>query len=407
VGLEMALAAVRSGRKVTLIERGSQLCWNVLSWGHVTLFSPNRLNMSSLGCQVLKDAGADIPREEEYLTGHQYVQKYLKYLQNFLINSADCDVLLSSNVVSVGRDSLLKGSKNRQNCKFRILIETSFSGDKVVDKYIDDADIVVDATGTYGNHNNVGLGGLPAVGERKLAGDGSLFYTIPDILNLPHKFSSHDRNNPRHTLVVGSGASSVTCLSLLSLLSREVGGVEVTWLTRKGRDSPPYTVIEQDELPQREALYTLGNSLAGTDHQSGLDGFRYIGASGVSRLERTEGGRISVRLRSIETGLEEEITVDTVIAAVGYRPDTNITQELQIHYCYASEGPMKLAVSLLAGGGGGGDCLAQVAPGDDSLLSPEPGLFILGMKSYGRASAFLLRLGHQQVEAVTRILQRY
>ena len=65
---------------------------------------------------------------------------------------------------------------------------------------------------------------------------------------------------------------------------------------------------------------------------------------------------------------------------------------------------MRLAASLLAGGGG--DCLAQLAPGDDTLLSPEPGLFILGTKSYGRASPFLLRLGHQQVETVIRILQR-
>ena len=33
---------------------------------------------------------------------------------------------------------------------------------------------------------------------------------------------------------------------------------------------------------------------------------------------------------------------------------------LQVHYCYATEGPMKLAAALMAAGGGGGDCLAQV-----------------------------------------------
>ena len=167
-------------------------------------------------------------------------------------------------------------------------------------------------------------------------------------------------------------------------------------------------MIESDPLPGREALYRLANRLAGGEERSGLDGLRYIGESGVTRLHRTGDGRITVRLLSLTTGQEEELTgVDTVIAAVGYRPDTSITRELQVHYCYASEGPMKLAASLLAAGGGGGDCLAQVAPGDQTLLSPEPGLFILGMKSYGRASAFLLRLGHQQVEAVMRIIQQY
>ena len=210
------------------------------------------------------------------------------------------------------------------------------------------------------------------------------------------------------TVVVGAGASGATCLSQLSQLGREVGGVSVIWLTRRAEGSPPYTVIEGDQLPGREELYRLANSLAAGGEDSGLDGLRYIGESGVSRLARTEDGKISVRLVSLATGEEEELAgVDTVIAAVGYRPDTSITRELQVHYCYASEGPMKLAASLLAAGGGGGDCLAQVAPGDHSLLSPEPGLFILGMKSYGRASAFLLRLGHQQVEAVIRIIQQY
>ena len=70
---------------------------------------------------------------------------------------------------------------------------------------------------------------------------------------------------------------------------------------------------------------------------------------------------------------------------------------------------MKLAAALMAAGGGGGDCLAQVfrfssfilknlsalvwqvAPGPATLLTPEPGLLVLGMKSYGRGSAFLLR----------------
>ena len=90
------------------------------------------------------------------------------------------------------------------------------------------------------------------------------------------------------------------------------------------------------------------------------------------------------------------VTVDNVIAAVGYKPDTSITRELQIHYCYASEGPMKLAASLLASSvGGSGDCLAQVSAGDDTLLSPEPGVFIIGMKSYGRGSAFLLRYDYE------------
>ncbi len=37
-------------------------------------------------------------------------------------------------------------------------------------------------------------------------------------------------------------------------------------------------------------------------------------------------------------------------------------------------------------------------------VNPEPGFFILGAKSYGRNSQFLLRIGWQQVDDVFRSL---
>jgi len=97
--------------------------------------------------------------------------------------------------------------------------------------------------------------------------------------------------------------------------------------------------------------------------------------------------------------------VDTVIANVGYRPDTSIYQELQVHQCYATEGPMKLAAALLSSSGANSvDCLAQVVPGKETLRTSEPSFFIIGMKSYGRSSKFLLSVGHQQVQHVMELL---
>ena len=58
---------------------------------------------------------------------------------------------------------------------------------------------------------------------------------------------------------------------------------------------------------------------------------------------------------------------------------------------------MKLAASLL---GASGDCLAQPAAGIETLISPEPDFYILGSKSYGRNSSFLLRVGIEQVAAL-------
>src|SRR5690606_6022028 len=87
-------------------------------------------------------------------------------------------------------------------------------------------------------------------------------------------------------------------------------------------------------------------------------------------------------------------TFDKVIANVGYRPDWRPQQELQLALCYATEGPLKLAAHLL--GQSSADCLT-VEPGEGQLLiNPEPNFYVLGTKSYGRNSNFLLQSGYQQ-----------
>ena len=63
--------------------------------------------------------------------------------------------------------------------------------------------------------------------------------------------------------------------------------------------------------------------------------------------------------------------VDRVIGNVGYLPEVNMTRELH--------------VAEFQGG---------------SIRQPEPGYFVLGMKSFGRDSSFLLKRGFEQVREV-------
>ena len=58
----------------------------------------------------------------------------------------------------------------------------------------------------------------------------------------------------------------------------------------------------------------------------------------------------------------------------------------------------------MLGESGGGDCLAHAGHGPDTLVNPEPGFFILGSKSYGRNSQFLLRVGWEQVDQVFSLI---
>jgi hypothetical protein len=91
-----------------------------------------------------------------------------------------------------------------------------------------------------------------------------------------------------------------------------------------------------------------------------------------------------------------------VIANVGYRPDMRIFEELQVHLCYATGGPMKLAAHLLQAPAT--DCLQLAPAGPQSLRIPEPNFYVLGAKSYGRRPQFLLATGLLQIRDLFTII---
>lgn len=105
---------------------------------------------------------------------------------------------------------------------------------------------------------------------------------------------------------------------------------------------------------------------------------------------------------TLRNGIANDIAVDRILGLNGGVGDFTLHRQLQVHECYATAAPMKLAAALL--GAEGGDCLAQESHGAETLVSPEPGFFLLGAKSYGRNSQFLLRIGWDQVDDVFGLL---
>ena len=63
---------------------------------------------------------------------------------------------------------------------------------------------------------------------------------------------------------------------------------------------------------------------------------------------------------------------------------------------------MNLAAALAKHAGA--DCLQVPAQGAATLRNPEPNFFILGAKSYGRNSNFLLKTGFEQVRDVFALI---
>src|SRR5690606_15680271 len=117
------------------------------------------------------------------------------------------------------------------------------------------------------------------------------------------------------------------------------GGTQIVWLSRSAE--VPYARIPDDPLPARDAQIQFAlEAFAGR-----LDGVTPLMRSRIVDMEPIQG------LPKVEIdrgGQRQTLEVDRIIANVGYRPDTELYRELQIHLCYASDGPMKLAASLLA-----------------------------------------------------------
>ena len=385
IGLEAALYASALGHEVTVLEQG-HIAENLAKWGHVTLFSPWKMNHTPLARQALEGLGwRRWPDPDSFQTGMDYLAAYLIPLSS--LPHLRSRIFEGHRVLAVSKEGLLKGEKigdaERLRSPFRILVATP-SGEKILR-----ADRVLDATGTYHRPNWLGSGGIPAPGEREARADIS--YALDDTLGKDRAAYAG-----RRILLVGCGYSAATSLVALRQLVREAPETSVLWATRS-RQERPYTELPDDPLPVRRGLAQEANRIAA----QGERGIRRIPGREVGSIERLARGGMEVRLLSEEG--EEIVAVDRILANVGYQPERNLYAELQVHECYASSGPMKLAAALLSAGTS--DCLALGGQEAETLTNPEPGFFILGAKSYGRNSSFLLRTGFEQIRDVFRLVQ--
>jgi hypothetical protein len=166
----------------------------------------------------------------------------------------------------------------------------------------------------------------------------------------------------------------------------------MTWLAR-GAGTQPLPRIANDPLKERDRLAVRANTLA----TRGEGNVEFHNQSVVEQLDHL-GGDKGFRVTARCAGKPRTWEVDRVIANVGYSPDTSLYRELQVHECYASLGPMNLAAALLKHHSA--DCLSIPSQGGNTLRNPEPNFYILGAKSYGRNSKFLLRTGLEQIREV-------
>jgi hypothetical protein len=88
---------------------------------------------------------------------------------------------------------------------------------------------------------------------------------------------------------------------------------------------------------------------------------------------------------------------DAVVVLTGFRPDLSFLSEMRLDLDPVLQAPRRIAPDIDPNVHSCGTATPTLAR---DLAHPEPGLYLVGMKSYGRAPTFLAMTGYEQVRSV-------
>jgi thioredoxin reductase len=378
VGLAAAAHLQERGLPFVIFEAGPAVGYAMRGWGHVAMFSPWRYTIDRAAARLLETGGWHAPAADAFPTGRQMAEAYLEPLAAH--PQIGPHLRLGARVVAVARTGLDKlKNAGRAQSPFELHVSYDDGREELVR-----AHAVIDASGTSGTPNPLGANGLPAVGERALA--ARLFYGIPDVLG-----ARRARYAGKRVLVAGSGHSAFNTVLDLAALAEDAPGTAITWVVRRSDASTGrlYGGGANDALPARGLL---GERVAALVERGTV---RLVTGWHTERLLDTPDGVVVI------AGDRMLEPVDEIVVATGLRPDLAMLAELRLGLDPAVEAPVALAPLIDPNVH---SCGTVPPHGVDELAHPEPGFYIVGMKSYGRAPTFLLLTGYEQVRSVAAAL---
>jgi 2-polyprenyl-6-methoxyphenol hydroxylase-like FAD-dependent oxidoreductase len=376
IGLAAAAHAQGRGLHAVVLEAGPSAGTAVLEWGHVRLFSAWSELVDPIAEKLLAPTGWVRPDGATYPTGREWTEHYLQPLADILTETEEVEVRYSSRVTGVarrGRDRIVDAGRDSE--PFTIHVEGPDGA------YLLAAASVVDASGTWSMPNPLGADGWPALGET--AHPDKVFYGIPDFDNP----TVVDRYAGKHVAVAGTGASAHNVLVGLAQVGAADGRTRVSWLTRRAATGQVFGGGVDDQLVERGALGQRAKAVAASRLVQTRTGFRTTAVVAESdsrlRIESLDGQAVG--------------GVDEVIVVTGFRPDLSFLSEVRLDLDPVLSATRQLAPLVDPNVHSCG----TVSPhGASELAQPEPGLYLVGMKSYGRAPSFLALTGFEQVRSV-------
>ena len=381
IGLAAAANAVARGLDFVVLEAGPDAGAAIGEWAHVRLFS-SWFELIDPAARRLLEAGGSwsAPDDSAYPTGGQWREAYLQPLADLLNATPVGAVRYDSRVVGVGRAGRdLLVDSGREADAFAVHVEGPAGRERLL------GSAVVDASGTWTQPNPLGADGYPALGETEHA--ERITYGIPDFSD-PAVVS---RYAGKHVAVAGKGASAQGVLVGLDRLARQDSATRVSWLLRRPSVGDAFGGGDNDQLEQRGKLGQDAKAAATSGLVTNVTQFR------TESVTAQPDGRLSIG----SVNGQQVTGVDEVIVVTGFRPDFGFLSEVRLDLDPALGSARALADQIHPDHHSCGD----VAPhGYRELTQPESGLFLVGMKSYGRAPSFLAMTGYEQVRSVVAAL---
>lgn len=372
VGLAAAAHLVERDLTPVVLEAGATAGAAVAQWHHVRLFSAWPELVDPAAARLLEPTGWQRPNPNTCPTGAQWADLYLRSLAAALGDR----VRFGARVVGVarrGRDRVVDAGRESEPLTVHV---TTPSGEERIT-----ARAVIDASGTWGTPNPLGGDGLPAVGERSAA--ERITYRVPDLTN-PEVLT---RYAGKRIAVAGSGHSALTALVVLAGLADKQPGTQIVWLLRRGAVDNVFGGGDADQLPARGALGQRARVAALAGHVHTATGFR------TAAVEQGPDGRLVL----VSIAGHRLDPVDEVVVLTGFRPELSWLSETRLDLDPVLQAPRALAPLIDPNSH---SCGTVYPHGANELAQPEPGVFLVGMKSYGRAPTFLAMTGYEQVRSV-------
>ncbi|WP_069166101.1 FAD-dependent oxidoreductase [Nocardia altamirensis] len=377
IGLAAAAELRERGLIPLVFERGDTAGAAIAEWNHVRLFSRWAELIAPAARRLLGATDWAVPDADTYPTGQEWVRDYLAPLATAL---GDNVVHLGVEVTGVarrGRDRIVDAGRDTEPLSVH-LRRADGSEDRVL------AQAVIDASGTWTTPNPLGGEGLPAIGESTAR---VIEYRFPDLGDA----AIRTRYAGKHTVIAGSGHSALTAIVALAGLAEQEPETRLSWVLRRGEVGSTFGGGDTDQLPARGALGLRAKAAVEAGLLRVVTGFR------TAAVEPAQDGTVVL---VSDTGQRLE-GADRVVALTGFRPDLTWLSEVRLALDPVLQAPVQLAPLIDPNVH---SCGTVYPHGVKELSHPEPGLFLAGMKSYGRAPTFLAMTGYEQVRSIAAAL---